>query len=441
MKFISAAGLFFSRNKLFNELKFSLKLQYEKREEIIKFQNEKFIKLINHAKENVPYYSYILKDVKDIYDLSQIPFLTKDIIKEKNFALKAKNIPGRDFIKNSTSGSTGKSMLFYSDKKNTYSKACSLRGDMLSGWEYGEKYVLIWGAHRDINKHPSLQALLNKKYIQKYEILSTFNLSEEDIEKYIDFFNYNKPVIIIGYPTGLFLIANHILKFNKRVINSKAIISAGETLYEFQREVIEKAFQQKVFNRYGCREVKHIASECKEHTGLHISADHVIVEIVDDKGETARPGELGEIVVTDLDNYAFPFIRYKIGDIGILKEPGFKCNCGVNLPMLEKVEGRTMDIIVGTNGNRVTGSFWTLFFRHNFVGIEKFQVIQETLGSISIYFEINGSYDPKEEVKIKNEIKRLLGADTIIEITVVKEISKTTTGKHRWIISKVNPYV
>jgi len=440
MKLLVSCNLYFFKNKLYHDLKFSQKIQKSEPAAIMNYQNGKFIKLIDHTKRNVPYYSDKLANIHTIKDICKIPFLTKTIIKERSADLRAKNLKEKDFIENSTSGSTGESMYFYSDRNNTYSEACAIRGDMLSGWEFGEKNIIIWGALRDIKEQESFIEKLKRKFIRKYEILSSFNLSENDIEKYIDFINRFKPILIIGYPTGLFLIANYILKFNKEIVRAKAIISAGETLYDFQRELIEKAFKQKVFNRYASREVKHIAGECSAHNGLHISSDHLIVEIINENGEPANPGEIGEIVVTDLDNYAFPFIRYKIGDLGILKDPDYKCSCGVNLPMLERVEGRTMDVIVGTNGNRVTGSFWTLFFRHNFHGIEKFQVIQKTPDAITLNFEINELYDSKDEVKIKSEIRKLLGEDIEIKICIVDEINKTTTGKHRWIISNVTPY-
>lgn len=432
--------LYLFKNKLYKDLNLSRKLQFLDQNTILEHQNEKFIKLINHAKLNVPYYSIILKDITSISDISTLPFLTKRIIKERFSDLKAKNLTENDFIENSTSGSTGESMHFYSYKQDHYSEACAIRGDMFTGWEYGEKKVIIWGATRDIDKHLGFKQNFIKKYIQKFEIFSSFYLSTKDIENYLIQISKFKPSILIGYPTALYLIAEHILLNNKDVHIPKGIISAGETLYDFQRDSIERAFNQKVFNRYGCRDVFQIASECSSHNGLHISVDHVVLEIINEKGEKAKPGEVGELVVTDLDNYAFPIIRYKIGDIGILKESEYKCKCGVNLPMLEKIEGRTMDVIVGSNGNRVSGNFWTLLFRHEFHGIEKFQVIQEVENLINLFFEINSSYNSSEENRIKKEIRLVLGENFEVCINIVDKISQTATGKHRWIISNISPY-
>ncbi len=190
-----------------------------------------------------------------------------------------------------------------------------------------------------------------------------------------------------------------------------------------------------VINRYGCRELGYIASECDSHHGLHIAADHVVVEIVDENGQSCKPGKLGEIVVTDLDNLAFPLIRYKIGDISIISDR--TCECGRGLPLLEKVEGRTFDLIVGINGNKVTGSFWTLL-RHNIKGIKKIQVIQKNEKSIKIKIVGNNDFTSDEAAMIERITKEKLGEGMIVSVETVKDISLTKSGKFRWVISEVS---
>ncbi|HBE42073.1 MAG TPA: hypothetical protein DDW27_12865 [Bacteroidales bacterium] len=441
MKFSKSAALYLLKNKLYKDLNFTLDFLSWDKDSIRRFQNEKLSKLLDHARRNVPYYSEILENIKGIQDIPQIPFLTKKIIRERINDLKAVNFPARAFKSNSTSGSTGESMHFFSDSGNTYAEACYIRGDMMSGWQYGEKNVILWGALRDMNETENLLEKIKRKAIRRYEILSSFTLYDEKIAEYIRFINKFRPALIIGYPTGLSLMSEYMIRNGLNIYKPAAVISAGETLFDFQREIIEKGFGRKVFNRYGCREVSQIASECTAHDGLHISVDHLFVEILNEKGEYVQPGETGEIIVTDLDNYAFPLIRYKIGDMGAFKATEFKCSCGVNLPMLDRVEGRTMDVIVGPNGNRVTGSFWTLFFRHNFTGIDKFQVIQNSLNDLKLCFETNNSFRHENEQEIKSEIRKYLGDNINIEIEIVREIDKTSTGKHRWVISNMSPFV
>ena len=216
----------------------------------------------------------------------------------------------------------------------------------------------------------------------------------------------------------------------------RGIISSGESLSINQREIIENAFQVKVFNRYGCRDVGPIAHECENHSGLHVFSSHVYVEIINEKGQHCQPGEMGEIVVTDLDNYVFPFVRYKIGDIGVWSSE--KCNCGRDLPLLKNVVGRTFDLIIGTNGNRVPGNYFTLL-RNKFKNIDQFQLVQNQIGEIELKLKLKDN-NLINETLLKRTIKEKLGDDMIINISYVDKFILTKNGKFRWVVSKVNIY-
>jgi phenylacetate-CoA ligase len=171
---------------------------------------------------------------------------------------------------------------------------------------------------------------------------------------------------------------------------------------------------------------------------LHINIDRFILEIVSPSGELCKEGELGEIVITDLDNYAFPMIRYKIGDLGVLKHVG--CECGRGLPLLERIEGRVFDLVRGTNGNIVAGSYWTLL-RNKLEGWDKFQIIQEEVGKLTILLEENKFIDSSFIENLEKLIKDKLGDDMIVEVRIMDSIPTTSSGKFRWVISKVSPYV
>ena len=178
-----------------------------------------------------------------------------------------------------------------------------------------------------------------------------------------------------------------------------------------------------------------IAHECEKHNGMHVFSSHVYVEILNEKGEQCKPGELGQIVVTDLDNYVFPFVRYKIGDLG--KWSTEKCSCGRDLPLLESVEGRTFDLIIGTNGNKVPGNYFTLL-RNVFSNIEQFQLEQEKIGVIELKLKLKNNFIDEE--KLKTVLREKLGLDMKINIKYVDKFNLTKTGKFKWVISKVNLY-
>lgn len=405
-------------------------------QEIKSCQDIKFLKLINYAKKNVPYYRTILSSVNisTVSDIYKLPFLTKDIINNKNGIIKSSAKDKTKFIKNSTSGSTGHAMYFYSDKDDAFSLACAIRGDEMSGWVLGDRKLIIWGAERDISK--GLRAVL-KKYLLGEIIISSYYLDDKTIEDYVSLINAYKPELVVGYPSSLFLIAQVIHKYNFRLTHKiKGMISAGETLFEYQREFIEKIFKTKLLNRYGCREVGHVANECYMQKGLHYNADHLIVEVINEKGEECKTGETGEIVITDLDNYAFPLIRYKIGDMGRMSGNGI-CTCGSNLPIIEAIEGRKFDIIYGVNGNRISGTFWTLLMRYQILGIEKFQVIQNEITRVNLKLKVTDLFNEYERQNLKRKVIEKLGEGTLVEIEIVKDFEVGPTGKYKWIISKI----
>lgn len=409
--------------------------------ELKRLQNNKFINLINHCKKNVPYYRAIdaIHAVKSLDDITKLPFLSKKDILENQESLKAVNYPTSRFIPNSTGGSSGMALTFFSDSNNIMSLGLLVRSNAWAGWRVGERQAMLWGSHYDISIAGKLSNKIKNWCFHKKLFLSSFDMTDEDMLRYQAKINKFKPQLITGYPSGLFTFASFLEAKGLDIYQPKGIIASGETLYKYQKEKIETVFKCKVLNRYGCREVGNIAHECEKQNGLHINAEHVFVEVVDEDGKPCKPGELGEIVVTDLDNYVFPFIRYKIGDIGKLSEK--MCGCGRGLPLLESVEGRTFDVIVGTNGNYITGNFWTILLRTYVKGVKQFQVIQEEKDRLLFKLVVNEQFDEIEKRKFINKVHEKCGDDINIDIEFVEKIFLTKSGKHKFVVSKISPFV
>ena len=171
---------------------------------------------------------------------------------------------------------------------------------------------------------------------------------------------------------------------------------------------------------------------------MHINANHVYVECLKEDGEPAAPGERGELIITDLDNYGMPFIRYRIGDIGVPSDR--KCNCGRGLPIMEKVEGRTFDIIVGTNGRHFDGHFFSILLRTAVDGIKQFQVVQESKNEINIKIVVDEVFKTEYIDVLTTKIHEYCGEDMDVNFEIVDEIPLAKSGKFRFIISKVSPF-
>lgn len=214
----------------------------------------------------------------------------------------------------------------------------------------------------------------------------------------------------------------------------EGIITAAEPLFSHQREAMERAFGCPVFNTYGCREVMLIGAECPHHSGLHVSADHLVVEVLDEEGGPCAPGTSGEIVVTDLHNYGMPFVRYRLGDLGTFTDK--VCACGRGLPLLQSVDGRILDRLRTPGGSYVPGEFFP-YLLNDVDGIRRFQVIQDRFDHLTI----NIVKEPDcERVSLgfsKRKIAEVMGEDVEVDFEFVDEIPLTKTGKQRVTISSL----
>ena len=409
---------------------------------IRELQNQKLSKILKLSQQNVPYYRRQMVEIPDDFSfdrpseiLTRMPILTKKLVRENQDDLVSTVLSGNKLYANSTSGSTGEPIRFFTDRVSMARRAATeLRSDSWTGWQIGDPYVRLWGAARDFGAKRSLRSIVRRKFVNS-RVFSSFDMTPDAMDRYVSDMLDVKPLLLIGYPGPLETFATHIASRNLRVPSLLAIVSSAETLWDHQRITIESAFGVPVFDRYGSREVGQIASECEYHNGLHISSDRVYLEVLDDEDNPCSPGVPGRIVVTDLDNFGMPLIRYDIGDRGVMGTEA-QCECGRGLPKLERIEGRTLDIIRTPNGNSLGGTFWTLLLRGR-PGFLQFQVIQEKIEGITVNY-VRESFLTSETLKyFENQIKESCGNEFNVEFVEKESIDLTTTGKQRIVISKL----
>lgn len=234
----------------------------------------------------------------------------------------------KKFFQDSSGGSTGEPIIIYKDKNFLYhSFASELLTLSFCGWKPGYKIAKLWGASRDNFLFQTLKGKV-LSFFQNIKIYDTFDLSESRLWQIHQELQNWKPDIIVAYASSMYLFAKFLEENKIKPDYPKiSIMTSAETLYPYMREKIECVFHKKVFDKYGSREVSTIACECEKHNGLHIFMDNVIVECIDSKGNELYD-EPGELIITDLNNYALPLIRYRIGDMGVLTKE--KCDCGRN---------------------------------------------------------------------------------------------------------------
>jgi len=420
--------------------------QYEQNQwlpesDLRQLQEEKLQRLLRQSAEFVPYYRELFRkyDITlsgefDYESFRRLPLLTKDIMRSEQQRLKATNILKGDLVRNSTSGSTGEPLVFYNDKRSlVWRRAVVLRNQQWVHVMYSDREAMLWGAQMDISKTESLKGRLHT-WVRNMLLLSTYELSNDTMRHYVNRLQKFKPRLLVSYPSPLAAFAEFIEKEDKSLPGIRSIITSAEKLYDWQRDTIRRVFDAEIFDRYGCREFGNIAHECDAHSGYHLNSERFFFEVLRPDGEPAKPGETGEVVITDLDNMGFPFIRYQIGDSAVPSDK--KCPCGRGLPLIERFEGRSFDIIQCPNGNRVAGTFWTIVMR-KFEGIEQFQIEQDALDHLLVRLRTNTKWANSKESDIKEQIQEKCGSEMRVSYEYVDSIDLTGSGKQRLVISTV----
>lgn len=406
-------------------------------------QLEKLKVVLDHAQRYSPYYGAVFRtvgirptDIRNLADLSNIPLLTKTDLRGHLDDLICTDADPRFCVRNSTSGSTGEKTVFFSDSRTAQIRAPLVRRAYeWVGIELGDRELRLWGAHFDVAKSKQLRERIFN-WLNNRAVVSAYDMDDDSIAALLRHMKRFHPDYLFSYPSSIVHVCDYLKRNGASAYSPpKGILTSGEQLDSWQRELIEAHFRSKVFNFYGCREVGIIAQECDRRTGLHTIPENVIIEIIDDDGRPVPPGTTGEIVVTDLCNLVMPFIRYRIGDSGRILAG--ECPCGRNgLPRIA-IEGRTFDIVRSPDGDAVGGTFWTLLFRSR-PGIRTFQVIQDRLNEIRIDYQADTPDSIAEDTLsyFTAEIRsRLRGIHVVFNRVDV--ISPPLSGKQRIVISRI----
>jgi len=422
------------------DYKFLMKSQYWSEDKLHKYRNIKLKNLINQVYNFVPYYKSIFDklklipmDIQSIDDLKLLPILTKDIIKEQPNSFIATNYSKFGKWPKATGGSTGVPLKYYlSYKSLSLASACILRAWNECGYKIGDKIIYFGGASLIGNINYKLQIY----YLLKNTIpLSAIILSEKALSLYVQKIRSSKARFMYSYASSAYNLANYILEHNINDIFLTAISTTAEVLLPKYRENIEKAFHCKVYDQYGANDGGISSFECKKYNGFHYNADCVILEAIDDNNKPVNFGLKGNAVVTDLNNFTMPFIRYKLDDEIVLDRK--KCSCGRGLPLIKEVRGRNSDYIINNTGEKVH----RVFFNHLFTKMEfirKYQVIQNNNFEIEFHFVIDKErYNNEKFDKIKNIMINKF-TNMKININIVDEIAVSNNNKYRYIINTMS---
>jgi phenylacetate-CoA ligase len=365
----------------------------------------------------------------DSKSIKKFPVINKAIVRENYDDILNKTSAKYKF---SSSGTTGTSLHVYLDEE-AYQREYAFRWHYLSmaGASRKNRFAYFLGN----NLHPSEKQKPPFHIIDPYEhsiFFSLFHMSDENLKYYLKSFNHFRPSFVKGYPSGLYIFAKYIKDCGLEVHKPKALYSASEVLHDFQKILLEEVFQCPVYQWYGQVETTVNIHEC-EHRRLHVKEEYGLLELLNEKGEDAKPGELASAIATGWGNRAFPLIRYDTGDNMILASDQ-KCPCGRNGRIIEKIFGRDEDFIITPEGRKI-GRLDFIFKPVDTVA--ESQIIQESIDQILVKVVPMAGYTEHDEKTIREMINKYIGNSVHVRIEQVKSIERTDNGKIRYVISKV----
>lgn len=415
--------------------------QWLDRRTIQEMQFEALRRLVAHAHESCAYYRQAWdrlglhpRALASSADFSRWPVLDRETIRTHRTAMRAAR-PGLRLISKATGGSSGVPLQFDLDlDSNDRRTAAWHRGYGWAGAAPGTRQLYLWGSA--ISGQPKGRRLKDALYNALYRrrVVSCFDDGGDLAQRFVRALNRERPDAVVAYTNPLYEVARRLEEAGTRgFFRPRSVVVGAEKLHPFQRVVIERVFGAPVFETYGSREFMLIGGECERHAGLHLTAEHLLVEVLDDDGRPARAGDEGNVVVTDLFNYGMPFVRYATGDRAVA---GFdQCACGRGLPVLKRVTGRTLDLLVARDGRTIPGEFFPHLVK-DFPAVRRFQVVQEEADRVRFAMDAEG-LGADDRTRLEGLVRGALGPGMRVEFESVARIPLTASGKLQVVMNRV----
>jgi phenylacetate-CoA ligase len=293
----------------------------------------------------------------------------------------------------------------------------------------GDRCAYLWGMPTGLSRFQQLKMHMYDRAYNRY-MLDCFQMTQQNLGEYAARLKKIKPRYVVSYVNPLVTLARWAIENKVNLEGPSAVLTGAEALSGPQRELISGAFRVPISNTYGCREVMLIAAECQQGS-LHCNADHLVLETVGEGGADSKESA-GRVALTDLHNYAMPLIRYLNGDAAA--RSAATCACGLEFPLLDRIEGRILDAIRTVDGRVLPGEFFPYLLK-DFPCIREFQVVQKSLESLELKLVPHGSIPSAQMDRVLEGIRSKLGREIQIAVNIVEHIPRTPSGKLRVTVS------
>ena len=414
--------------------------QWDSIEQVRQTQLVRLQRLVDHAYKNSPYYHRRLKeiglepgDIKSFADYTHIPYLTKNDIRNHLEELKVKDFESYRPILTRTGGTTGAPLKLYRSQNTAEMRqAVEWRNYKIGGFDYRDrKMTLFPGTHDDVKKEPYFE---DPKY--KAMVVKSFEADDARMQLFRDLFHRYQPRFLAGIPQFYRVLGRYLEKRGYDDMKVEALFIQGEAMIEEDRENFRRWFGATTYDFYGMRENAVSASECS-FGSMHINAEFTYIEFENDHRPTAS-SELGNIIGTNLHNYAVPMLRYETGDLGCWEDES--CSCGRALPVMKIIGGRTRDYLT-TRSKLIFICHHIVFLLELSNGYEELQFYQPDIDNVIIRLVANKNYNPQDAELLRKEVTQLTGGELQVSVELVDHIPRTRVGKYRFVVSEIEAAV
>ncbi|MBE7454641.1 MAG: phenylacetate--CoA ligase family protein [Kofleriaceae bacterium] len=401
-------------------------------------------RLVRHAYQHTAHYRAVMDaagvkpdDLRSPADLARLPLLEKATARATGPAREATAPPFAEVVK-TTSGTTGTPMIVkYNAESRVWRDATRWRGYGWAGYQPGHKAFHWWGVLATPPTGWKKYKVELDHALRRDHYMDCSPRDDAHLARAVEALRRLQPDVMLAYAQGAAALARFVNRTGGRAWRDLPVITGAERLWPHDREAMQQAFGPEVFETYGCREVMLIASECEAHDGLHLSMETMIVELLVREGDTtrpARPGETGEVVITDLHNLAQPLIRYVGGDSAVARGPE-PCRCGRTLPRIGPIEGRVTDTLRDGKGNPVNGLLFSILFVSIVDHATQFQIFQKKTGELSLRIvPTTGGKMPAAAEQLALDFLRKYLPGVPVTIDYVDDIPVGAAGKRHIVV-------
>ena len=403
------------------------KLNSLSRDKITEWQNRQFRDLIRFAYEHTVYYKeiidksgYSIDDFTSTDDICRLPVLTKEIIRQRYSDIVPDNITKILHRKHSTGGSTGEPLRFIIDENTWgYVTAAKIHAWKTTGFHYGEPFLSFGSSSLfRVNKKNRLHDIYYK--LRNAIALNGMDMEDSVCRKYLEIARKKRVKYIYGYASSIYILASYVKKHNVKY-KLNAVFTTSEVLTPEYRQVIEEAFDTKVMDCYGAHDGGITAFEIER--GSYFVGYNTFCEV-------ENPSEISTLYCSNLIDFAFPMLRYEVGDAVVMDNTA---NTHYNGQIIKKIEGRTGDIIRLKNGHTITNPGFTVVFKQ--FNVKAYRIKQLSESSLVVTLVVLPNFKKEEEAKIIDTIKKYAGDDCEIRVEYIDQFEPLENGKRRFIMS------